>query len=174
MGINVILWLDALWVSLSFKLNIDVEKWDKAILALLIASFEWILCKGNIIRAKKVARLTTKGSMLYNEDLFNYLLETTPKVEDIEGDFVSVFGKLDAPRKVIAITHPDCPNCQGVEHEIALLSDRAMVKWISLDHIDDHIRVFLRKYSVTQTPTIIVNNHLLPSCYEFRDLKYII
>lgn len=174
MGINGLLWLDALWVALSFKLNLDVKNWGQAILALLIASFGWTLCKGSIIRTKKIARLTAKGSILYNEDLFNYLLETTQNVEDVDGDCVSTFGKVDAPQKVIAFTHPDCPNCQGVEHEIALLSDKAMVKWISLDHIDNHIRAYLIKYSITQTPTIIVNNHLLPTCYEFRDLKYII
>lgn len=174
MGINVLLWVDVVWVALSFKQKFDVQNWDKVILALLIVYVGWNLFKSNMMKARKIARLKAKGSILYDEDLFNYFLNNSPKVEDINGEFVSTLGKKDALLKIVAITHPDCPNCQGVGHEMALLSDKAMIKWISIDHIDDHIRKFLRKYSITKTPTIIVNNHLLPTCYEFRDLKYII
>ena len=174
MVINVLLWLDIFWVAITIKFDFDVENWNRPLFALLIAYIVWTLSKEYIKKTKKIAKLTAKGSILYNEDLFNYLLSASPKVEDIDDEYISVFGNKETSLTIIAITHPDCPNCQGIEHEMNLLADRAMVKWISLDHIDDYIRVFLRKYSITQTPTIIVNNHLLPSCYEFRDLKYII
>ena len=177
MGINICLWADTLLTfcnSNIFGEGKEWSDWHQAFISFCIALVTWMLCKRQFINQQEILHLKNKESILYDEDTFKYLLQNSPKTEDINSEQVTIIGNKESTLNITAFTHPDCPNCKGITAEIQKLSGRAQIKWISLEHVDNNIRTFLKRYSITQTPTIIVNRHILPQCYGMSDLKYII
>lgn len=177
MGVNICLWADGLLTFCNCNVFGEGKEWSdcrQAIISFCIALATWMLCKRKIINQQEILHLKTKESILYDEDTFKFLLQNSSKTEDINSNQATVIGNKEAAINIIAFTHPDCPNCKGITSEIQKLSNRAMIKWISLEHVDNNIRKFIKRYSITQTPTIIVNRHVLPKCYGVSDLKYII
>lgn len=117
--------------------------------------------------------LKNKNSILYDRDLFDWLLSKERGVDDIDNKYADIDGKVDGD-VITMFVHPKCKNCKNIYRYIPELRKRAVVKTVSLASNDKGLHDYCSKNQIVKTPTIVFNGRELPEIYSVEDLKYLL
>lgn len=173
MLINVLVWMDLIILLRStdhFILSCPYI----LIISDIIAYIIWHSTRSTFTSKKEDQSYCERLSMIYRRDVFESLLEKEREIEDIPEELAEVRGLSNSDNIITVYVHPKCNNCKEVLDSLPLLADKAKLKIISLASYNTELIDFCRKHQLCRTPTVLVNNHELPSIYQISDLQYII
>ncbi len=172
MSINLIVWLD----TIIFVFNNSTINLHKPFLFLLsgtVSYIIWYLATGYLSLSGENYSLKNKNSILYDRDLFDWLLSKERGVDDIDNKYADIDGKVDGD-VITMFVHPKCKNCKNIYRYIPELRKRAVVKTVSLASNDKGLHDYCSKNQIVKTPTIVFNGRELPEIYSVEDLKYLL
>ena len=138
-----------------------------------IAYMLWIMNSRTLSLTVQKASLMSKASVLYNRDLFDWLLSKERQIEDVDDKFADVGGD-DNGDVITMFVHPNCKNCKRVYQYIPELREKTLVKTVSLACDDVKLHEYCKRNQLNKTPTVVFNGRKLPELYDVDDLKYVI
>ena len=122
--------------------------------------------------AKYKENIREKLSHIYQKDLFEFLLSKEPFVEELPDYYAESSGNTDNGNIVSIIIHPQCEACKHVKQYISPLAKNMKVRVFSLEK--PQVALYCLRHGISQTPTIMVNGHILPALYSIEDLMYLL
>ena len=172
MSINLIVWFDTI-IFVFNNSTINLHKPFLLILSVAIAYITWRLFINYLPLAPQISALKNKVAVLYNRELFDWLLSKERGVTDIDDKYADI-GGIDNGDIITIFVHPNCNNCKRVYRFIPDLRKGSIVKTVSLATDDTKLREYCRTNQINKTPTIVFNGRVLPEIYDIEDLKYLI
>jgi len=172
MSINLIVWFDTI-IFVFNNSTINLHKPFLLILSVAIAYITWRLFINYLPLAPQISALKNKVAVLYNRELFDWLLSKERGVTDIDDKYADI-GGIDNGDIITIFVHPNCNNCKRVYRFIPDLRKESIVKTVSLATDDTKLREYCRTNQINKTPTIVFNGRILPEIYDIEDLKYLI
>ena len=103
--------------------------------------------------------------------MFDFLLSRSPSRDDLPDCYAERSG-ADTGYVISIVVHPECEACSRIRQYLPALAAKAKVKVFSLDKPE--VMLCCLRQGITQTPTVIINGHLLPDLYSLKDLLYIL
>lgn len=172
MSVNLIVWFDTI-IFVFNNSTINLHKPFLLILSVAIAYIIWRLFINYLPLAPQISALKNKVAVLYNRELFDWLLSKERGVTDIDDKYADI-GGTDNGDVITIFVHPNCKNCKRVYRFIPDLRKDAIVKTVSLANGDAKLREYCKTNQINKTPTIVFNGRVLPEIYDIEDLKYLI
>lgn len=161
MAVNLIVWTDAFLLAVVQK-SCQLTNPVSLIVAILVSYSIWNVTTKMLCFGEKVSELKRRLNVLYQKDVFEWLLSRGRLVKGLSWE------------GIILVVHPQCRKCQWVYSLVPELKKLAHVEIISLADASTSAREFCKRNHINATPTVIVDNHILPECYDVEDLRYIL
>ena len=172
LSIIIIIWLDAVMIMHDLD-SIHLNNSFQLVFSASVSYIIYCLIIKNFSLSNQNASLKNKEAVLYDRELFDWLLSRERIIEEIDNKFADVGGNANGD-VITLFVHPDCDNCKRVYQYIPELQDMSIVKMVSLASNDVGLHEYCRKNKITKIPTIVFNGRELPEIYRVEDLKYMI
>lgn len=171
MSINLLVWLDTIIFILN-ETAISFQNPFSFIFSGCIAYLFVLLVAHYLAHFAQNASLARKASVLYNRDLFDWLLSKERQIDSVDDKYADI-GGVGNEDVITLFVHPSCKNCKKIYKYISELREKVIVKVVSLASNDVGLLEYLKQNRIVKTPTIIFNGRVLPEIYSIDDLRFI-
>lgn len=172
LSIIIIIWLDAVMIMHDLD-SIHLNNSFQLVFSASVSYIIYCLIIKNFSLSNQNASLKNKEAVLYDRELFDWLLSRERIIEEIDNKFADVGGNANGD-VITLFVHPKCKKCERVYQHIPKLKTKAIVKIISLASLDTNIIEYCKSNHINKTPTVVVNGRELPEIYSAYDLIYVL
>ena len=170
MVVNVMVWADTLLLGLQHHVP-SLQVNFPFVFSVLLSYMLWYCTRRILKDARNRQGFQVKLSHIYRKDMFDFLLSRSPSRDDLPDCYAERSG-ADTGYVISIVVHPECEACSRIRQYLPALAAKAKVKVFSLDKPE--VMLCCLRQGITQTPTVIINGHLLPDLYSLKDLLYIL